>query len=452
VVRLTLLASRLPIQPAGEAEPGWRDAAGGVASVLRIVARSHPCAWIGSAPQGPRPDLPTRWQGTHIVPVDPPPVPVESDRNAFATEVLWPLYHGMPPERRPTDRLWWAYRETNRAFAEAARHAPAGATFWVHDYQLHLVPDLLRRRQPAARIGCCLYTPFPDPDAFTALPQWRAILDGVLGADLVGLQTDTDRDNFLSVAGRAYRVRCGTVEVAGRRVRVGAFPCSIDAGPVEELARRSETARQAARLRAELGGPRILISSAERLDYTKGIDLRLVALRRLFRQRELTVGEVAVLQVAEPSRVGVARYQAITDQVGRLVDEINAEFPPGPVAYFRRHFDAPAMSALYRATDIMVVTPPRDGMNLVAKEYVASRFDGLGALVLSRSAGAARELTDAYIVDPLESGSMERGIMAAVRHLDHSRQRMIRMREIVTRQDARNWMESFLRELGSLPE
>ena len=446
--RLTLLASRLPIQPADGADGGWRDSAGGVASVLRVVARSHRCAWIGNAPEGPPRALPADWEGTEIVPVPAPSAPDDPNRNAFATEVLWPLYHGVSPDHRPTGRQWRPYHEANVAFAEAASdRTPDAEAFWVHDYQLHLVPSMLRRRHPDTRIGFCCYTPFPEPDSFTALPWWREILDGVLGADLVGLQTDTDRLNFLGVAARAHRVTGDIVETGDRRVRVGTFPCSIDVDLAEGLARRPETAMRARRLRAELGDPRILISSAERLDYTKGIDLRLAALRNLFRRGVLGVRETAVLQVAEPSRLGVARYRACADRVARLVGEFNAEFPPGPVTYFQRHFDGPAMSALYRATDVMAVTPPRDGMNLVAKEYVASRFDDDGALVLSRAAGAAYELTDAYLVDPLEPGSVERGIAAAVNNLGRSRDRMIEMREIVSRQDARRWMESFLRVL-----
>jgi trehalose 6-phosphate synthase len=447
VSRIALLANRLPVASPAGGDGEWQESPGGVASVLRVVARTVDTVWIGCL-DSPATTAPSHWYGTPLVAISAPNA--ESQRLAaeFANQTLWPLYHNVTDgELRTAQPLWDAFTNTNMSFAAAALSTGCD-TFWVNDYQLQLAPQMIRAGSVGVRIGFCYYIPFPPADRFVQLAHWRQILSGVLGADVIGFQTDRDRLRFLDVAARLHPVTAVTVSVGGRSVRVGTFPCSIDTARVEAVARSGQTARRAASLREHWGNPRLVISSAERLDYTKGVDRRLAVLHEMFRAGALDAAAVAVVQVAEPTRLAIPAYRSYAELVRDRVAQINAEFPAAPIKYYHRRFDGYAMSALYRATDIMAVTPRCDGMNLVAKEYVASRVDGGGALVLSRGAGCAVELADAYLIDPDDDRSAERAILAALGEFGDGA-RMRRMRATVTTNDVYRWIASYLAALSA---
>ena len=309
----------------------------------------------------------------------------------------------------------------NQRFAAAADSVSAeGATVWVHDYQLQLVPAMLRALRPDLRIGFFLHIPFPPIELFMQMPLRAEILRGLLGADLVGFQQKLAAQNFVRLARHllGLRYRGTTIDVGGRRVKAGAFPISIDPHEMEE------TRRDAERFRRERGRSvsssvtrRRLILGVDRLDYTKGIELRLDAFRELLEEGSLSVPETIMVQVATPSRERVEHYETLRTRVEREVGRINGEFGRvgmPAVHYLHQSYDRAELAALYCAADVMMVTPLRDGMNLVAKEYVAARIDHGGALVLSEFAGAANELRHAFLCNPHDPDDVKEALMRAI--------------------------------------
>ena len=350
------------------------------------------------------------------------------------------------------DRAWGdVYRTVNARFADAAASVAArGATVWVHDYQLQLVPAMLRARRPDLRIGFFLHIPFPPIELFMQMPLRAEILRGLLGADLVGFQQKLAAQNFVRLARHllGLRYRGTTIDVDGRSVRAGAFPISIDPKEMEELAATEEIRARARQIRTELGNPRTLILGVDRLDYTKGIELRLDAFRELLEDGTLTVPETTLVQVATPSRERVEHYETLRTRVEREVGRINGDFSRvgiPAVHYLHQSYSRAELAALYCAADVMIVTPLRDGMNLVAKEYVAARIDHGGALVLSEFAGAANELRHAFLCNPHDLDAVKSALVQAigVGRAD-GRRRMQIMQRYLRSHDVDRWARSFL--------
>ncbi|WP_435770990.1 alpha,alpha-trehalose-phosphate synthase (UDP-forming), partial [Nocardioides sp. SYSU DS0651] len=402
---LVIVANRLPVDRVTESDGSttWRRSPGGLVSAIEPVMRAHDGVWIGW-PGGTDQDLqPFEDDGLRLVPLSMTAEEIEEHYEGFSNGTLWPLYHDLvaKPEFH---REWWdTYVKVNRRFAEkAAELAAEGATVWVHDYQLQLVPQLLRELRPDLRIGFYLHIPFPPAELFQQLPWRRQILEGLLGADLVGFQLPGAAQNFV----RLVRQRVGhkthrdlVYLPDGRTVRAAPFPISIDAAGFEELARSEAVTKRAEAIREALGNPRKILLGIDRLDYTKGIYARLRAFGELIRDGELTVDDAVFVQVAVPSRERVEQYRLLRDEIDRLVGRLNGDLGrigTPAISYLHTSYPREEMAALYRAADIMVVTPYRDGMNLVAKEYVACRCDNDGALVLSEFAGAADELRQAW--------------------------------------------------------
>jgi trehalose 6-phosphate synthase len=355
-------------------------------------------------------------------------------------------------------RRWWdEYRTVNARFADAAAdEAAPGATVWVHDYQLQLVPALLRERRPDLRIGFFLHIPFPPVELFAQLPRRVEILRGLLGADLVGFQQPLGAQNFLRLTRHllGLRRKGDTVEVDGRLVRAAAFPISIDVEEMEDLVRSQYVQERAAKIRAELGEPETIVLGVDRLDYTKGIEHRLKAFRELLAEGRLAVPEVVMVQVATPSRERVEHYRSLRVKVEREVGGINGDYGRvgvPAVHYLHQSYSRSELAALYSAADVMVVTPLRDGMNLVAKEYVAARVGGTGALVLSEFAGAAAELRQAFLCNPHDLDGLKESMLRAV-HVDEAEagRRMRALRRHLRTHDVRAWARSFLTALGVL--
>jgi trehalose 6-phosphate synthase len=367
---------------------------------------------------------------------------------------LWPLFHDAI--RTPTiDEQWWAaYVEVNRRFARrTAEVAPTGALAWVHDYQLMLVPSMLRDLRPDLRIGFFLHIPFPPVELFDRLP-WKAdLLDGMLGADLIGMQRQGGVDNVIAIAERVLDTTTvdGGLVHHGRTVRVETHPVSIDVDAVVELADRSRIERDMASLRSRLGDPEVIFLGVDRLDYTKGIDARLESLYELLETGRIDPDSTVFVQVAVPSRERVDDYAEIRESIQRLVGAINGRFGRlgSPVVhYLERSLPLSQLVVLYRIADVMVVTPWRDGMNLVAKEYISSRLDGTGTLVLSEFAGAADALTEALLVNPYDTVALRDALVTAA-SLDRAevRRRMTALRDEVKRHDVHAWVNGFVASL-----
>ena len=465
-VDFVVVANRLPVdlERLDDGTERWRHSPGGLVSALEPFLQSRKGAWVGW-PGVADAFVPSFVEKDILLhPVALSATEVEDYYEGFCNATLWPLYHDVvaPPEFH---RHWWdSYVKINRRFADAAAAITAeGATVWVQDYQLQLVPAMLRDQRPDLRIGFFLHIPFPPVELFMRLPWRTEIIRGLLGADLVGFQLADGARNFHWLARRLLdgepaaktdvgaRTRSTAIHVEGRQVQVGAFPISIDAQKFDNLSRRKDIDVRARRLRADLGDPRQVLLGVDRLDYTKGIDVRLRALYELLVEGRVDPADVVMIQLATPSRERVEQYRLMRDSIESQVGRINGQFSRvgHPVVhYLHQSVGRDELIAFYRAADVMVVTPVRDGMNLVCKEYVASRHGLDGTLVLSEFAGAAAELTSALLVNPHDLDGVKTALLRALT-MDpaEERRRMRALRRQVLTHDLDRWAQDFLAAL-----
>ncbi len=455
---LVVVANRLPVDRVigDDGKPTWRRSPGGLVSALEPVMRSNSGAWIGWP--GDTGDVPDAFvdEGLTLVPVPLSEEEVAEFYEGFSNDTLWPLYHDLVA--KPSfHREWWdSYVTVNQRFADAAaKFAARNATVWVQDYQLQLVPAMLRELRPDLRIGFYLHIPFPPAELFSQLPWRRQVLEGLLGADLVGFQLSGAAQNFVRLVRQrvGHKTHRDSVYLPdGRVVLAKAFPISIDTAGFEELARSEPVAKRAEQIRNDLGNPKKVFLGIDRLDYTKGIYARLRAFSELIADGHLTVEDVIFVQVATPSRERVDQYRQLRDDIDRLVGHINGDLGRigrPVISYLHSSFPREEMAALYRTADIMVVTPFRDGMNLVAKEYVACRFEDDGALVLSEFAGSADELRQAYLVNPYDINGMKATMLQAYEAGPKDLTRRMRaMRRTVSENDVSHWASTFLDQLS----
>jgi alpha,alpha-trehalose-phosphate synthase [UDP-forming] len=460
-------ASRLPVDrvdtPDGSVE--WQPSPGGLVTALEPIMQKAEGVWVGwpGAPGDP-PD-PFDAEGMHLVGVGLSAAEVRDYYEGFCNATLWPLYHDViaPPAFH---RSWWdAYVRVNRRYADTvARLAARGATVWVHDYQLQLVPAMLREQRSDVRIGFFTHIPFPGYEIFAQLPWRRQIVGGLLGADLLGFQRRADAVNFLRACRRSAGLPTsgslvrlsGRGATGGREVRVGAFPISIDSAAIEQLARQDSVRARAKEIRHALGNPDVLLLGIDRLDYTKGILHRLNAYGELLDQDRFGDARTVLVTVASPSRERVEQYRLLRDEVEVNVGRINGEhgeLGSPAIHYLHQTYPREEMAALYLAADVMLVTSLRDGMNLVAKEYVACRYDETGALVLSEFTGAADELTSAILVNPHDIEGLKDAIIhASFISPNEARRRMRSMRRRVREHDVAHWAAAFLDALTQIPQ
>lgn len=437
-------------------ESGTLSGLSTVDSVLDDVVEARQGSWVGWSDGGD-----PGHQGNPIRLVHLATDEFDGFYNGYSNSTIWPLYHGAI-ERPEFRREWRAtYRLVNERYAGAvADIANRGATVWIHDYLLQQVPALLRRRRPDLRIGFFLHIPFPPVEVFRQLPGREEILTGLLGADLIGFQQQLSVWNFLRLVRQLLGLTtdANSVYVDGRRVTVECLPISVDVPALERAAAEPAIQRRSAAIRAELGDPTSLIVGLDRLDYTKGIDQRLLAYGQIL--ADGLADSVAFVQVGRLTRENSAKYAQLRERVERLAGRLNGEYGTigrQVVHYTNRAMDFAEKIALYRAADIMLVTPLSDGMNLVAKEYVASRTDNRGVLVLSEFAGAAAELTDALLVNPNDLDDLGNAIVRAVRMspVEQAR-RMEAMRGHLRSHDIQAWISGFLTGLdkaaGTSPE
>ncbi len=459
--RLLIVSNRLPVA-ASMTPDGVRltPSSGGLATGLRPWHEQSAGLWIGWPGEGSwcsgeqRALLDRELDTRALVPVHLSPDQVDRFYHGFANRVLWPLFHYLI-DRVPVNATGWkSYQEANEAFAEAvSAHYRPGDTIWVHDYQLLLLPMLLRERLPRARIGFFLHIPFPASEVFRILPWRHEILHGMLGADLLGFHTHAYLRHFvaslLHVDG--LEVDFDRVRVGEREARLGTFPMGVDASEFERIAREPDVQAEAEAIRSDAGDRRILLG-IDRLDYTKGIPRRLQAIKRLLVDDPELADRIRYIQVAVPSRGKMDSYQKFRRQVEESVGEINGAhgtLRSTPVHYMHQAVSLRQLVALYCAADVMLVTPLRDGMNLVSKEFVASRVDNDGVLILSEFAGASAELDGALVVNPYDVGAIAANIRRALAMAPSERHaRMKGLRQRVVEHDLGNWAKTFLDDLA----
>ena len=461
-----VVANRLPIDMERQSDGTvvWKRSPGGLVTALEPLLRRNRGAWIGWPGVVDGDEDPIVQNDLHLYPVRLSAEDVEDYYEGFSNATLWPLYHDLIVKPIYERRWWDRYVDVNRRFAEATSRAAAeGATVWVQDYQLQLVPKMLRSLRPDLTIGFFMHIPFPPVEIFMQMP-WRAeIIEGLLGADLVGFHLAGGAQNFLLLSRRlagaetsrasiGVRSRFGEVDLGYRKVKVGAFPISIDSAELDQKARDRNIRRRAKEIRAELGNPRKILLGVDRLDYTKGIEVRLNAFSELLAEGRATREDTVLIQLATPSRERVDSYRILRNDVERQVGHINGEYGEvgHPVVhYLHRPVPRDELIAFFVASDVMLVTALRDGMNLVAKEYVACRSDLGGALVLSEFTGAAAELRQAYLTNPHDREGVKDTIEAALNQTaEEGRRRMRALRRQVLAHDLDRWAQSFLDALA----
>lgn len=462
---LVVVSNRLPIvvtrKRGGEME--IKPGSGGLVTSLEHVLREQAGTWIGwLGTSGNLSDIQPALQeasegaGYRLEPVPLTEQQIDQYYFGFSNEVIWPLFHDMASRCNFDPDYWQTYMEVNRIFAEAIRQRTSPDSFvWVQDYHLLLVAEYLKAAGDTRNVGYFLHIPFPPPDIFMKLPWRFQVLRGLLQYDTLGFQTVRDTRNFISCVRHMMKgIRISRredtyiVHIQGREVAVGSFPIGIDFDGFDERARSETVVARANQLHERLPG-RQFILGIDRLDYTKGIPERLMAYGDALSRYPDLIGNVSLIQVVIPSREDVEEYQTMKDHVERLISRINGEFTHlgwVPVHYLFRTLSANELSAYYRASDISLVTPLKDGMNLISKEYCASNISETGVLILSEFAGSAAQLRrGALLVNPHDViGTADAIYRAFVMPVQERRARARQLRRIISRSNVFWWTESFL--------
>lgn len=451
--QLVVVSNRGPYRREGNR---WVRSAGGLVAALHPMLADRGGVWVSAkhakdfdtVEGGPN-------VGYQLADVRISPKLQEGFYMGVSNAILWPLLHSFPTTMRVSEAPWEKYRAANELFAETVLDASKPAdTIWVQDYHLMLVPGLLRRKRRRSRIGWFCHVPWPPHSLFGILPWRGEILEGLLGADVLGFHTQEYVDHFIDCVDRytshhVDRVR-GTVKLQRRTVRVVPAPIGIPVEALSALAEDPAVEAEVVALKEKMGDRRILLG-VDRLDYTKGIPERMNAFAKLLSRDPKAKDECVFVQIMVPSRTDVAAYAELKDEIDRTVGEINGRFATSgnvPMQYFYRNFGQRALFAQYRAADVAVVTPLRDGMNLVAHEYVASRVHEDGVLILSEFAGAAGFLDEALLVNPYDvegiTDAMERALRMPKKEMQR---RMKALREEVIELDVHRWADDYLKLL-----
>lgn len=463
MARLIIISNRLPITVnREEGELIYHPSAGGLATGLKSLDESWNKVWIG----WPGEEVEDEWEQASVrkdlakddlVPVFLTQKEITDYYEGFSNETIWPHFHYFTQYTDYDENCWGVYQTVNQKFADAAVEIlQEDDLVWVHDYQLMLLPAMIRKAFPDISIGFFLHIPFPSYEIFRILPWRKELLQGVLGADQIGFHTFGYMRHFLSASYRitGFEHNFGKLTVDKRLVNVDVFPMGIDynkyAFPSQDLYSDDGTF-----LIKQLAKSSKLVISIDRLDYTKGIPQRLQAVARFFRDFPEYQRKVTLVLIVVPSRSNVEQYQELKHQIDELVGEINGTFGTFdwmPIRYFYRSLDFSELTTLYQVADIAMITPLRDGMNLVAKEYIASKEESKkGVIILSEMAGSANELTEALIVNPQDIEGMALTLKQALEMNEkEQRWRLEVMQKKLKKYDVKRWAVSFIDEQKKL--
>jgi len=457
--RLLIVSNRLPVTiQERKGELHIEPSVGGLATGLRSWYKSSPSVWIGWAGIGRKKikrekDIMARLLSENCHPVPLSEHDVEAYYQGFCNRTIWPLFHYFPIYAEYSEDFWRAYERVNVAFANVvAGIAKPNDIIWIHDYQLMLLPKLLRERLPKATIGFFLHIPFPSFEIFRLLPWRKQILEGLLGADLVGFHTYDYTGHFMDSVHRllGYEAAMGQITMADRVVRADTFPMGIDYEQYSSAVQDLKVQAERKRVRKKLGDCQVVLS-VDRLDYTKGIPERLEAFSVFLDRNPKFKRKVILVLVVVPSRTRVEHYMQLKKQLDGLVGEINGKHGTIgwiPIWYLYRSLPFYSLAALYSLADVALVTPLRDGMNLIAKEYTTTKTDGKGVLILSETAGAAQELGEAIIIN---ANNQEEITQALLKALEMPEQEQIERNRIMQtrlrRYDVVQWANEFMDKL-----
>jgi len=460
-----IVSNRLPvkIQRNEKRQLEYKTSAGGLATGLGSIYKEGNNLWIGwpglvSNRKDEKVEITEAIAKESMVPVFLTEDDIKDFYEGFSNETLWPNFHYFIQYAIYDPKLWEAYKRVNRKFVdEIAEKCDPDDTLWIHDYQLMLVPGMLRERFPNASIGFFLHIPFPSYEIFRLIPWRREILNGVLGSDLIGFHTYDDMRHFLSSVSRLAGLSNtqGQVTVGNRSVMVDSFPMGIDYEKYAQNAASPEALEREVHYRISLGDQKLILS-IDRLDYSKGIPQRLKAFELFFERYPQYRDKISLIMVVVPSRDQVGKYKELKEEVDRLVGRINGRFGKinwTPIHFFYRSFPLEELSAFYRMADVALVTPMRDGMNLVCKEFIASKINKKGVLILSEMCGASKELSDAILINPNDIDQIIEAINRALTMPEKEQiMHITNMQNSLKRYNITHWVDLFMTSLKNVKE
>jgi trehalose 6-phosphate synthase/phosphatase len=458
-----IVSNRLPVKIAKENEEyHLKVSEGGLATGLGSIYKEGDNIWIGWAgldvSKSDEQEIIDKLRHENLLPVFLTPKEIQNYYEGFSNETLWPIFHYMSTYAQYEQEYWDYYRLVNEKFKNVVLEiAEPGDIIWIHDYQLLLLPQMIREELPNTTIGFFQHIPFPSYELFRLIP-WRAeLLNGILGADLIGFHTYDDVRHFTSSATRVLPVQTSAniIHKDDRNITIDAFPMGIDSKKFNDLTFSTEVLKEKEIYNQIIGDTKIILS-IDRLDYSKGIIQRLLAFDKVLAENPQYIEKISMHMIVVPSRDTIPQYRDLRDDIDKLVGNINSRYrTPAwhPVHYFYRSFPIETLSSLYSRADICLVTPMRDGMNLVSKEYIASKTDETGVLILSEMAGASKELIEAIIVNPNNLGEMYNAIVEALEMPEEEKiSRMKNLRETVMKFDINHWVKIFMNQLEEVKE
>jgi len=460
--RILLVSNRLPVViKKRKGRFYFSPAIGGLATALSSVYQKRNCLWIGwpGIASELEPEVKSKlYSEYNCYPVFLTKEDVEYFYYGFCNSTLWPLFHGFPQITKYDSSQWESYKKVNRIFYDTiAEIYKPNDIIWIHDYHLMLLPSLLREEFPDAKIGFFLHIPFPSPEIFRLLPWRREILEGILGADLIGFHIYDYVVNFLNTIRQLFGIdhELGTVLFDGRLIKIDAFPIGIDFEKYFNAISRRRVQKGIRKFLSAVGDRKIIFS-IDRLDYTKGILERLEAFETFLENNPEWHEKVVFILVVPPSRMSVRPYRSLKRQIDETIGRINGKYESinwRPIIYIHRTIPSDTLLALYSIADVALITPIKDGMNLVSKEYIAARSDGRGVLILSEMSGASKELLEAIIVNPNDIEEVANAIKTALEMPEEEQIKRIRkMQERLRSYDINRWVQSFLEKLSETKE
>lgn len=462
--KIIIVSNRLPVKIIHEDDSFYYvPSEGGLATGLSSIYKEGDNLWVGWPGQHVKKEeekiqITKDLKAENMAPVFLSKKLIEKFYEGFSNDTIWPIFHYFLQYANFDYHLFDAYVEANKIFCNAVLEvAEDGDTIWIHDYQLLLLPQMVRRKLPTAGIGFFQHIPFPSYEVFRMMPWRKKILRGMLGADLIGFHTYDDMRHFLSSVSRLVGIpnSRGRIESSNRITEVDSFPMGIDYNKYAITAASPKTIDQEIKYRASLGNQKLIVS-VDRLDYSKGLPKRLEAFEMFLEKYPEYEEKVSIIMIVVPSRDNVGQYKELKEEVDLLVGRINGRFGKlnwTPIHYFYRSFAPESLSAFYRMAHVALVTPMRDGMNLVCKEFIASRLDKTGVLILSEMAGASKELSDAILVNPNNSEQMVDAIYQALTMPEEEQIVHISlMQETLKRYNINHWVKMFTDRLNNIIE
>ncbi len=459
-----IISNRLPVKlAANDNDYSLKTSEGGLATGLGSVYKQNDNIWIGwpgmvLEDKVSKQKITEQLKEENLYPVFLTQNDINNFYEGFSNETLWPIFHYMPTYARFEHHFWKSYIEVNRKFAAAAlSQIEDGDTVWVHDYQLLMLPAFLRDAKPDLSIGFFNHIPFPSYEIFRLIPWRRELLHGILGADLIGFHTYDDARHFLSTVTHltGYRSSANIIAAEDRAVVVESFPMGIDDKKFSNAIEDPTVQSNLQQLKNIFDDVKLILS-IDRLDYSKGIIQRLKAFELFLNEQTNFKEKVSLYMIVVPSRDTVPQYKELKDEIDKLVSQINSRFRTlswVPVHYFYQSAPFEMLAALYHFAHVCLVTPMRDGMNLVCKEYIASRVNNDGMLILSEMAGAAKEMVEAWIVNPNNEQEISEALFVALKMpLDEQERRMKQLRHVVEKFNINSWVRNFLTRLNEVKQ